>query len=104
MFFLKHGVELFRGVARAQGGRSVVLYGPQISEIYGPRCWGSSSFEGDVKKGQLFFRNKCTLAASVPSPAPSVKSWLGAWNCWFVHEVVYVDVTSSSSQVTELAV
>jgi len=32
--------------------RSVVFCGTQISQIYGPRCWGSSSFdegEGDDK-------------------------------------------------------
>ena len=30
--------------------RSVVFCGPQISQIYGPRCWESPSFEGDDKK------------------------------------------------------
>jgi len=38
--------------------RSVVFCGPQISQIYGPRCWESSSFEGDNKKGHLLFWEK----------------------------------------------
>ena len=36
--------------------RSIVFCGPQISQVYGPRCWESSSFEGDDK--QTFVEKK----------------------------------------------